>query len=183
VRAVLVLLALLGAGCSLGSEQASKPANENYFPSWIDETYADGRLTLRYPSDWGRSRSQRFGELLNDDTERTAAFIGVQYLPKREYGSHAEFADLAAAILRPPSGEGTTLEYTQTARIGDRPGIEASIIWAANQDDPLGPTMRVYGTELDSGEVAIIIFAAESQTAHAAEFGWIKRSITWDTAG
>jgi hypothetical protein len=180
VPTILVLLALLGAGCSLGNEQTSKPPVEEYFPSWIDETYADGRLTLRYPSDWGRGRSDRFGELLNDNTERTAAFIGVQYLPRRKYRSRAEFADLAAAILRPPRGDGTTLVYTQTARIGDRPGVEASIIWAANQDDPLGPTMRVYGIELDSGEVAIIIFAAENQTAHAAEFSWVRRSITWE---
>lgn len=180
MRALLALVALLAAGCSLGSERASKPPVEEYFPSWIDETHADGRMTLRYPSDWGQGRSDRFGALLNDNTERTAAFIGVQYLPRREYGSHAEFADLAAAILRPPRGEGTTLAYTQTARIGGRPGVEASIIWAANQDDPLGPTMRVYGVELESGEVAIIIFAAENQTAHAAEFGWIRRSITWE---
>jgi hypothetical protein len=111
VRALLLLLALLGTGCSLGNEGASKPAKEEYFPSWIDETYTDGRLTLRYPSDWGRGRSDRFGALLNDNTERTAAFIGVQYLPRQEYGSHAEFADLAAAILHRPRGEGTTLAY------------------------------------------------------------------------
>jgi hypothetical protein len=107
----------------------------------------------------------------------------VQYLPRREYESHAEFAEfaeLAARILRPPSGRGTTLEFTQAARIGDRAGIEASSIWAADEDSPIGPTMRVYGIELDSGEVRILIFAAENQTNHAAEFGWIKRSITWD---
>ena len=179
MRALLALLVLAGAGCSLGDQRASAPPVEDYFPSWIDETYEDARLTLRYPSDWSRSKSDRFGELLNDNTERTAAFIGVQYLPRREHRSHAEFADVAAAILRPPRGKGTTLEYTQAARIGDRPGVEASIIWAANEDNPLGPTMRVYGIELDSGELAVLIFAAENKTAHAAEFGWIRRSITW----
>jgi hypothetical protein len=54
------------------------------------------------------------------------------------------------------------------------------IIWAADEDSPIGPTMRVYGIGLDSGEVAILIFAVENQTNHAAEFGWIKRPITWD---
>ena len=120
MRALLALLVLAGAGCSLGDQRASAPPVEDYFPSWIDETYEDARLTLRYPSDWSRSKSDRFGELLNDNTERTAAFIGVQYLPRREHRSHAEFADVAAAILRPPRGKGTTLEYTQAARIGDR---------------------------------------------------------------
>ena len=179
MRALLAFLVLLGAGCALGGEQEATPPAGEYFPSWIDGTYEDARLTLQYPSDWGRSRSDRFGDLLNDNTERTAAFIGVQYLPRRAHRSHAEFADVAAAILRPPEGKGTTLEYTQAARIGGRPGVEASIIWAADEDDPRGPTMRVYGIELDSGELAVIIFAAENQTAHAAEFAWIRRSITW----
>jgi hypothetical protein len=40
--------------------------------------------------------------------------------------------------------------------------------------------MRVYGTELESGEVAILIFAAENWPNHASELGWIKRSITWE---
>jgi hypothetical protein len=117
---------------------------------------------------------------VDDATERTAVFVAVQYLPRLEYESHAGFAELAARILRLPSGRATTLEYTKPARIGDPAGIEASIVWAAEEDSPIGPTMRVYGIELDSGEVAILVFAAENQTNHAAEFGWIKRSIIWD---
>jgi hypothetical protein len=181
VRAVLGLTVILLAGCSLGADEEPSPNSEPFLvPAWLNATYSDARVTIRYPADWTRGRSDRFGEYVDDATERTAAFVAVQYLPRREYESHAEFADLAARILRPPSGRGTTLEYTQAARIGDRAGIEASIIWAAEEDSPIGPTMRVYGIELDSGEVAILIFAAENQTNHAAQFGWIKRSITWD---
>ena len=40
--------------------------------------------------------------------------------------------------------------------------------------------MRVYGIELESGEVAILVFAAENWPNHANEFGWIKRAITWE---
>ena len=65
---------------------------------------------------------------MDDATKRTAAFVGVQYLPGREYEGHAEFADLAARILRPPRGEGTALAYTQAARFGNRLGVEAAIV-------------------------------------------------------
>lgn len=181
MRVLLVLAVITAAGCSLGGDKRPSPNPEPFvFPAWLNATYTDGRITIRYPADWTRGRSERFGEYVDDATERTAAFVAVQYLPRREYESHAEFADLAARILRPPNGRGTTLEYTQAARIGDRAGIEASIIWAAEEDSPIGPTMRVYGIELDSGDVAILVFAAENQTNHAAEFGWIKRSITWN---
>src|ERR687898_1817996 len=177
---LLVLVVLLAAGCSFGGDDQPPPPAEAFrFPSWLDETYTDGRITIRYPSDWTRGRSDRFGEYVDDATKRTAAFVAVQYLPRREYESHAEFADLAARILRPPSGRSTTLEYTQAARVGERPGIEASIIYGLISP-AAGPTMRVYGIELGSGEVAILIFAAEDQTNHAAEFAWIKRSITWE---
>ena len=181
---LLVLVVLLAAGCSLGGDDQPPPPAEAFrFPSWLDQTYTDGRITIRYPSDWTRGRSDRFGEYVDDATKITAAFVGIRYLPRREYASHAEFADLAAKLLRPPSGRGTTLEYTQAARIGGRLGVEASIIWAADEDSPLGPKMSVYGVELDSGEVAILIFAAENRTNHAGEFGWIKRSITWRLGG
>ena len=182
MRALLVLVILVAAGCSLGSDEeppSSARADPFLFPAWLEETYTDGRITIRYPTDWTRGRTDRFGEYVDDATKRTAAFVAVQYLPRREYESHAEFADLAARILRPPRGEGTALEYTQAARIGGRPGTMASIIWAASEGSPLGPTMRVYGIELPSGEVAILIFAAENQPNHANEFGWIKRAITW----
>jgi hypothetical protein len=179
VRVLLVLAVIAAAGCSLGGDEPPSSNPEPFvYPAWLNATFTDRRITIRYPSDSTRGRSDRFGDYVDDATERTAAFVAVQYLPRREYESHAEFAELAelaelaARILRPPSGRGTTLEYTQAARIGDRAGIEASIIWAADEDSPIGPTMRVYGIELDSGEVAILIFAAE--------FGWIKRSITWD---
>lgn len=191
MHALLILTVLLLAGCSLRADEQQPPASEPFlFPAWLNANYTDGKINIRYPSDWTRGRSDRFGEYLDDATKRTAAFVSVQYLPRREYESRAEFADLAARILRPPSGRGTTLEYTQAAWIGGRPGIEASIIYGLTPSaerspgrrsrPAAGPTMRVFGIELDSGEVAILIFAAEDPTIHAAEFAWIKRSITWE---
>jgi hypothetical protein len=180
MRALLALTVVVVAGCSLGSEEQPVSRAETFeYPSWLDETYTDGKITLRYPGDWTRGRSDRFGEYVDDATKSTAAFVGVQYLPRREYESHADFADQAARILRPPRGEGTALAYTQATRIGDRRGIEAAIVWAASESNPRGPMMRVYGIELDSGEVAILVFAAESWTNHANDLSWIKRAITW----
>ena len=180
MQVLLILTVFLLAGCSLRADEQRPPASEpSLIPAWLNANYTDGKINIRYPSDWTRGRSDRFGEYVDDATKRTAAFVAVQYLPRREYESHAEFADLAARILRPPSGRSTTLEYTQAARVGERPGIEASIIYGLISP-AAGPTMRVYGIELGSGEVAILIFAAEDQTNHAAEFAWIKRSITWE---
>jgi hypothetical protein len=42
VRALLLLLALLGTGCSLGNERDSRQPVEEYFPSWIDENTSTG---------------------------------------------------------------------------------------------------------------------------------------------
>lgn len=180
---LLVLFFFLTASCSLGREEQPPPRDVGQpylFPSWLDETYTDGKIILRHPADWTRGRSDRFGEFVDDATKRTAAFVGVQYLPGREYEGHAEFADLAARILRPPRGEGTALAYTQAARVGNRLGVEAAIVLAASESNPRGPMMRVYGIELESGEVAILVFAAENWPNHANEFGWIKRAITWE---
>lgn len=183
MRALLIVTLLFVAvlplaGCSPGADEQQPPASEPFLPAWLNANYTDGKINIRYPSDWTRGRS-RFGEYLNDATKTTAAFVSVQYLPRREYESHAEFADLAAKILRPPSGRGTTLVYTQAARVGGRLGIEAAIVYGLLPSGA-GPTMRVFGIELGSGEVAILIFAAERQTVHATEFAWIKRSITWE---
>jgi hypothetical protein len=180
VQALLILAVLLLAGCSLTADEQQAPASEPFvFPHWLNANYTDGKINIRYPSDWTRGHSDRFGEYLDDATKRTAAFVAVQYLPRREYESKAEFADVAARILRPPSGRYTTLEYTQAARVGGRLGVEAAIVYGLLPSGA-GPTMRVYGIELGSGEVAILIFAAEDQEFHAAEFAWIKRSITWE---
>jgi hypothetical protein len=181
VRALAVLVVLLAAGCSLGGDEPQAPSAGGkafLYPAWLDETYTDGRITIRYPADWTRGHSDRFGEYVDDATNRTAAFVAV-YLPERTYEDHAEFAEVAAGILRPPSGKGTALAYTQTARIGDRRGVEASIVLAASESNPRGPMLRVYGIELESGAVAILVFAAENWTNHANELGWIKRAITW----
>lgn len=180
MQALLILTVLLLAGCSLRADEQQPPASEPFLlPAWLNANYTDGKINIRYPSDWTRGHSNRFGEYLDDATKRTAAFVAVQYLPRREYESNAEFADLAARILHPPSGRYTTLEYTQAARVGGRLGVEASIVYGVLPSGA-GPTMRVYGIELGSGEVAILIFAAEDQDFHALEFAWIKRSITWE---
>src|SRR5918996_2757175 len=142
---LLVLVGLFPAGSSLGGDDQPPPPAEAFrFPSWLDQTYTDGRITIRYPSDWTRGSSDRFGEYVDDATKITAALDGIRYLPRREYASHAEFADLAAKLLRPPNGRGTTLEYTQAARIGGRPGVDSSSISPADEDRPLAPKMSGY---------------------------------------
>jgi hypothetical protein len=102
MRVLVVLAVLAAAGCSLrGSEQSDPQAPKPFhLPSWLNATYSDGKTTIRYPADWTRVRSDRFGEYLDDATKRTAAFVGVRYLPRREYASHAQFAEVAAAIQR-----------------------------------------------------------------------------------
>jgi hypothetical protein len=122
VRVLLVLAVIAAAGCSLGGDEPPSSNPEPFvYPALLNATYTDGRITIRYPADRTRGRSDRFGEYVDGATERTAAFVAVQYLPRREYESHAEFAELAARILRPPGGRGTTLEYTHAARIGTAP--------------------------------------------------------------
>lgn len=157
-------------------------APEDHAPAWLNQTFTDGTVTIRYPEGWIRNTTQRFGRVLSDNKSLTAAFVAVQYLPRREWSDHSEFADLAARILRPPDGKGTTLFYTQAAQIGGRRGVEASIIWATSDRVPVGPTMRVFGIPLESGRVAVIIFAAESPSRHALRFGWIKKKIVWNEA-
>jgi hypothetical protein len=44
---------------------------------------------------------------------------------------------------------------------------------------PLGPTLRVFGIELESGRVAVLIFGAEDPFAHRTQLAWVKRAITW----
>lgn len=180
-RALLALLVLLAVGCSGGAaDREAATAPEDHAPPWLNQTFTDGTITIRYPEGWIRNTTKRFGRVLSDNKSITAAFVGVQYLPRREWDDHRQFADLAARILRPPDGKGTTLFYTQAARIGGRHGVEASIIWATSGRIPLGPTMRVFGIPLDSGEVAIIIFGAESPSRHAHPFAWIKKKIAWN---
>jgi hypothetical protein len=181
---LLVLAVIAAAGCSLGGDEPPSSNPEPFvYPAWLNATFTDRRITIRYP---GRldARTLRPLRRLRRRRHRADGSLRRGAIPPqarvREPRRVRQLAELAARILRPPSGRGTTLEYTQAARIGDRAGIEASIIWAADEDSPIGPTMRVYGIELDSGEVAILIFAVENQTNHAAEFGWIKRPITWD---
>lgn len=188
-RTLIALVALLvAAGCSAGGERnADAPTpppaaaeEDEFVPSWLSQTYSDGTLTIRYPDGWIENDTTRFGHVLSDNKSRTAAFVGVRYLPRREYADHAEFGELAVRLLRPPDGEGTILIATQAAKIGGRPGIEARVMWAISDDIPLGPTMRVIGIELPSGRVAVLVFAAESPTAHANRFAWIKQTATFE---
>ena len=52
-------------------------------------------------------------------------------------------------------------------------------MWQVVPFSPLGPTMRVFAIELESGEVALITFAAEKPTYHSVFFAWVKKSIAW----
>jgi hypothetical protein len=116
---------------------------------------------------------------VGDNESATAAFVAVQYLPSRDYADGPEFGKLAREILKPPAGEGTRLLRTQAARIGGRAGFEAAVMYSTIPDTPLGPTLRVFGIELESGRVAVLIFGAEDPFAHRTQLAWIKRSITW----
>lgn len=180
-RALLLFLVLVAAGCTGGGgEERAGQSEGDFFPSWLDQRYTDGTISVRYPQGWIENDTERFGHVLSDNKSLTAAFIGIQYLDRREWKTHREFAKLATRILRPPHGRGTTIHYTQAAKLGKRRGVEAAIIWATDDRNPLGPTMRVFGIELPSGKVAVVIFAAEKRSEHALRFAWIKKSITWN---
>lgn len=176
---VLLLLVIATAGCTGGASERATESEDEFFPFWLSERYTDGTISVRYPRGWIQNDTQRFGHVLSDNKSFTAAFVGIQYLPRREWKTHDDFGQLAIRILRPPDGRGTTIHYTQAAKLGERHGAEAAIIWATDESRPLGPTMRVFGIELQSGKVAIVIFAAENRTAHALRFAWIKKSIAW----
>jgi hypothetical protein len=176
---VLLLLVLATAGCAGGASERATESEDEFFPSWLSERYTDGTISVRYPRGWIENDTERFGHVLSDNKSLTAAFVGIQYLPRREWETHQDFADLATRILRPPHGRGTTIHYAQAAKLGEHRGVEAAIIWATDDRNPLGPTMRVFGIELPSGKVAIVIFAAENRSAHALRFAWIKKSIAW----
>ena len=176
---LLLLLLLAAAGCAGSAGEPAAESGEGFLPSWLSQRYTDGTISVRFPQGWIENDTERFGHVLSDNKSFTAAFIGIQYLPRREWTTHREFAKLATRILRPPRGRGTTIHYTQTAKLGGKRGVEAAIIWATDDRNPLGPTMRVFGIELPSGKVAIVIFAAENRSAHALRFAWVKKSIAW----
>ena len=137
-------------------------------------------MTIVYPEGWSTDVESRFGASVGDNESATAAFVAVQYLPSRDYASGPEFGKLARELLRPPAGEGTRLLRTQAARIGGRAGFEAAVMYSSIPDLPIGPTLRVFGIELESGRVAVLIFGAEDPLAHRTQLAWIKRSITWE---
>jgi len=152
-------------------------------PSFLSQTYDDGTIALRYPRGWIVNRTERFGVVLSDNKSAHPAFLGIQYLPRRTYGGGSEFADVAGRVLRPPDGRHLTLLYTQAAVVGGLRGTEAAFMWAYyTGGSPLGPTMRVVGTELPSGRVAILVFAAERPRLHNGQFSWIKKTIRWADA-
>jgi hypothetical protein len=101
------------------------------------------------------------------------------YLRRRGYGDPREFAEIVVRALRSPRGRGTTILQTQAARLGGRQGVEAAIMRQVVPFSLLGPTMRVFGIELESGEVALVTFAAENPSYHNVFFGWVKKSIAW----
>lgn len=165
----------LAAGCSFtANEQAgTRP------PSWLNQTYTDGTIQIRYPEGWIQNKTNLFGHVLSDTRSTTPAFVGIRYLPRLGWRNRSEFADVARRTLRPPDGALTRVLYVQAARIGGRRGLEVGIVWLLASDATGGPRMRVFGIELASGRVALLTFAAEDIERHALRFGWIKRHIRW----
>jgi hypothetical protein len=149
------------------------------WPSWLSERYMDGTIAFRYPRGWIENETRTFGHVLSDNKSPTAAFVGVRYLPRRTWDDPGAYARVVTRTLRPPRGRGTTILRTQAARLGDRRGLEVAIMWQVSLSSPLGPTMRVFGIELDSGEVALVTFAAEKLSYHSMVFAWVKESIAW----
>jgi len=173
---LLACLALtLAAGCSLGGEEERRDG----VPSWLNQTYTDGTIQIRYPDGWVQNKTNFFGHVLSDTKSTTAAFVGIRYLPERTWRDRSEFADVARRTLRPPDGALTRVLYVQAAKIDGRPGLEVGIVWRLAPDATGGPRMRVFGIELASGRVAILTFAAEDLERHALRFGWIKQHIRW----
>jgi hypothetical protein len=169
----LAALVALAAACGGGGDDG--------VPDWLNQTYTDGKITIRYPEGWTSDDRSRFGASVGDARNANAnAFVAVQYLPDRDYADGAEFGELARQLLKPPDGEGTRLLRTQAARIGGRRGFEAAVLYSAIPGTPLGPTLRVFGIELESGEVAVLVFGAQDPASHRTQFAWIKRTITWN---
>lgn len=184
VRLLFTLLLLLGAAAPAsaalsehgGLPQFGEPQLPG--PEWLSERYEDGTVAIRYPEGWIENDTDAFGHVLSDNKSQHPAFVGIRYLPERTYADQEEFAQAAVRALRPPDGVGTSIVYTQAAVIGDRRGTEVAIIWQVGSA-PVGPLMRVYGIELESGEVALLTFAAERHDEHQLRFAWIKREIRW----
>jgi hypothetical protein len=166
---------LLAAGCSATATDRTPTGT----PSWLNQTYTDGTIAIRYPEGWIQNETRSFGHVLSDNKSITAAFVGIRYLPRRTWAGPDEFMQVARRTLRPPDGALTRPLYVQAARIGGRPGFEASIVWRLAADAQGGPRMRVFGIELASGRVALLTFAAEDMDEHALRLGWIKREIRW----
>lgn len=165
----------LATGCSSGPDEPRRDGA----PRWLDQTYDDGTIRIRYPKGWIQNTTNLFGHVVSDNKSATAAFVGIRYLPKRTWADPTEFAEVARRTLRPPDGALTRVVYVQAARIGGRKGFEVSIVWRLGADASSGPRMRVFGIELASGRVALLTFAAEDIERHAIAFGWIKRQIRW----
>lgn len=180
--AVVAAVVLVAAGCggndgSLRQASAST-AEELRFPSYLDQTYTDGTVSLRYPRGWSENETATFGRVVSATSDAYAAFVGIRYLSSRAWQSPRQFADVAKRTLRPPKGDGIEVRYAQAASIGGRTGAEALVVWSV--DGRPYALMRLFGIELSSGKVALITFATENDERHAATFGWIKKSVTWE---
>ncbi|MBD0338218.1 MAG: hypothetical protein ICV67_02920 [Thermoleophilia bacterium] len=187
-RLAPLLVALAAAGCAgdrepreaANARQATtEPTAEATVPVWLDGRYADGTLEFRYPGWWKRTNSETWAQLLSDNRSRHPAFISVRYLDRPLPVTGSEFGRLAGRTLRPPHGRGLTLLYTQTTRLGDVRGLEATFVWQTRATTPLGPTMRAFGVELPGGGSALVVFAAERPQLHAGAFGWVRKTVRW----
>jgi hypothetical protein len=76
--------------------------------------------------------------------------------------------------LRPPRGRGTTILRTQAARLGERRGVEAAIMWQVVPFSPLGLGAIVYNNA--DGSEGLVLIGGDNPVAQGRAFGvWHDR--------
>ena len=180
-RIALLAAAVAVAGCTSGADSRNEPgAPATRVPPSLDGVYRDGTIEFRYPASWKRSSSRTFGALVLDNVSPHPAFVSVRYFDREARVSDA--AAFAARTIRPPSGRGLTLLYTQTAFLGGRRGREVAFIWSTRESTPLGPTMRTFVVPLRDGRTAFLVLAAERPRFHGGVFRWVRETLRWTVA-
>lgn len=116
---------------------------------------------------------------MTDNVSPHPAFVSLRYF-KREVPV-SDSAAFSARTIRPPSGRGLTLLYTQSALVGGRRGREAAFVWATRASTPVGPTMRTFLVPLRDGRTALLVLAAERPRFHGGVFRWVRESLRWTT--
>ena len=180
-RIALLAAVVAVAGCTSGAGSQDEPEpSATQVPASLDAVYVDGTIEFRYPASWKRSSSPTFGAFVLDNVSPHPAFVSVRYFADEVPVGNA--AALSARTIRPPSGRGLTLLYTQTAFLGGRRGREVAFIWSTRESTPLGPTMRTFVVPLRDGRTALLVFAAERPRFHGGVFRWVRETLRWTAA-